>query len=179
MQNTIIKILLSFIILTIGLYVDFPIELQNKPTQIIIENLILLSALTIIFFNYKFGSKIKRPVNWILNIINSFFLLVFGYLFLWRIMFIFSGYFPTWTDQVIYINQADTTQVIVGQEYRISGSIISWRKRKVKNILPGIRWTRPARTDTLNGAWRYINREYDFDIKDTIVNYKNGKMCEK
>ena len=91
----------------------------------------------------------------------------------------FSGYFPIWTDQKIYINQADTTQVIVGQEYRISGSIIGWRERKVKNIFPGTRWTRPASTDTLNGTWRFINQEYDFDIKDTIVNYKDGKMCGK
>lgn len=181
MKKIIIKILFSFCILTIGLYVDSPIEFQNKPTQIIIENLLFLSALTIIFFNYKSGHKIKRPFNWISHSVNSFFLVVFGYMFLWILMFDFSGYFPVWTDKKIYINQADTTQVIVGQEYYISGSIIEWRERKVKQILPGIRWTRPTTTDTLQGTWRFINKEsaFNFESLDTIANYQDGKMREK
>jgi hypothetical protein len=178
-KKNIIKILLSFVILTIGLNVDFPIEFQNKQTQIIITHILLILALPIILLNYKSGMKIKRPFNWVFHIINSFFLLVIGYMFLWVIMFDFIGHFPVWTDQKIYINQADTTQIIVKQEYRISGSIISWRERKVKNIVPGIRWSRPASTATLNGTWKFINKENDSNIKDTIVNYKNGKTYKK
>jgi hypothetical protein len=180
MKKIITKILLSFIVLTIGLFINLPIEFQNKPTQIIIENLVYLLALTIIFFIYKNGIKIKRPFNWISIILNSFFLLIIGYKFLWIIGFDFTDYdhHPVWTDQHIYINQTDTTQIIVGQEYRISGSIIDWRVRKVNKIIPGIRWTRPASIDTLNGKWRFINKEFDFDIKDTIANFKAGKMID-
>ena len=98
-------------------------------------------------------------------------------MFLWILMFDFTGYYPVWTDKKIYINQADTTQVIVGQENRISGSIISWRQRKIKTIFPGIRWTRPAETKSLNGKWRVIFKGDEFDFPfDTIADLKNGKF---
>lgn len=176
MKRTVIQIILSFTFLAIVVFVNFPIEIQNKSAEIVIEHAVLLLGLTMIFFCYKAGRKIKRPFNWISHIVNSLFLLIIGYTFLWKIMFDFSGNYPVWTDKKIYINQADTNEVIVGQEYRISGSMIDWRERKVKIIMSGIRLTRPVSTNTLNGRWRYINREYESSIKDTIANFKNGKM---
>jgi hypothetical protein len=177
MQNQTITIILSFVILTLGLLIDFPIEFLHKPTHIFLEHLVYISALTLIFFNYRLGRRIKQPYNWISHTINSFFLLVIGYMFLWILLFDFTGYYPVWTDKRIYINQADTTQVIVGQENRISGSIISWRERKVTTIFPGIRWTMPAETKLLNGKWKVIFKGDEFDFPfDTIVNFKNGKF---
>jgi hypothetical protein len=161
----------------VGLTIEFPLEFQNKPTQIVLEHLFFLFAFAVLFFNYKNGQKIKRPLNFISHILNSFFLIIIGYLFLWRIMFDISGYYPLWRDINVYTNQTDTAKIIVGQEYRISGSMIDYRLRNVKTIIPGIRWTRPAKIEDLTGTWRFIDKEYDFSIKDTIAHFKNGKMC--
>jgi hypothetical protein len=172
MRSTIIKIVLSFVIVAVCFYIDFPIEIQNKPIQIVFTHLLFLIAFAMMFFNYKAGGKLQRPLNWISHIINSFYLVVVGYIFLWIVMFDFSGYFPVWTDQKVYINQADTTQIMVEQEYRISGSIIDWRVRKVKGLARGIRWSRPTSTDSLNGEWRFIDKEGE---SDDIRHFKSGK----
>jgi len=171
-----IKLILFFCILIIGLSIDSPVEFKNKLFQIIFEHLIILVAFILLFFNFRIGRKFKRPLNWISHIINSILVLIIGIHFVWIILLDFSGYYPIWTDSKIYINQVDKSQIIVGQKNRISGSIIYWRIKKVKNILPGIRLISSAKTDTLNGTWRLITKEDEFNSKgDTIINYKNGK----